>query len=70
MNQSNSRIDNLVAVVEKLIEKLSACQKQMNEIYTFGVYFFFLYFFMFLLTCTGRIVDRRNIVNGSSDVLD
>jgi len=33
VNQSNSRIGNLVAVVEKLIEKLSVCQKQMNEIY-------------------------------------
>ena len=30
-NQSNSRIDNLVAVVEKLIEKLSGFQEQMNE---------------------------------------
>jgi len=46
-----------------------------GEIYTFGVYFFlsiyvsiFLYFFMSLLTCTGRAVDRMNIVNGSSDV--
>jgi len=30
-NPNNSRIDNLVAVVEKLIEKLSVCQEQMNE---------------------------------------
>jgi len=33
-----------------------------------SVYFFlsiFLYFYVYLLTCTGRTVDRMNIVNGA-----
>jgi len=33
-----------------------------------SIFSFYLYFFIFLLTCTGRTVDRRNIVNGSADV--
>jgi len=38
-----------------------------GEIVTPGVYFlpFFFYFLTILLTCTDRIVRRRNVVNGS-----
>jgi len=49
---------------------MTACPHS-GELYTHGVYFFFLsiyLYFIFLLTCTGRTVDRMNVVNGSGHV--
>ena len=33
-----------------------------------AIFLLSIYIFMFLLTCTGRTVDRKNIVNGSQYV--
>jgi len=30
-----------------------------------SIFSFYLYFFLYLLTCTGHTVDRMNIVRGS-----
>jgi len=45
---------------------VAGARPRIGEIVTPGVYFllFFLYFLTFLLTCTDRIVRRRNVVNG------
>jgi len=52
-----------------VIVRLAGARPRIGEIVTPGVYFFtflsFFYFLTFLLTCTDRIVRRRNVVNGS-----
>jgi len=49
-----------------VIVRLTGVRPRIGEIVTPGVYFFaFFYFLTFLLTCTDRIVRRRNVVNGS-----
>jgi len=55
-----------------VIVRLAGARLHIGEIVTPGVYFFtflsfflFFYFLTFLLTCTDRIVRRRNVVNGS-----
>jgi len=51
------------------IVRLAGARPRISEIVTPGVYFLpffsFFYFLTSLLTCTDRIVRRRNVVNGS-----
>jgi len=53
-----------------VIVRLPCARPRIGEFVAPGFYFFtFFYFLTFLLTSTDRIVRRRNVVNGSQDVL-